>query len=174
MDPATRRWLEDDATFFRELRSGHGQAERVGDRFCAAGLAVEVTPMAIRASVDTRDEFHDEADILIWLAIDRYMIVEVKSRRLHFTDDPCSYPYRTAFVDAVETWDGKTRPRVAHVLVSQSCGGMLVVPYTSRQFWWRERRYDRIRRIDRNFYMMHARHLVTFASLVAYLQRCSE
>ena len=160
-------WFENDDLFRRELEAGHRWAQVVSQRFQGAGLHVEVTPLEWRKDIDDRHRFAGERDLLVGKS---HVHIESKSRRLHFTDDPATYPFDTAFVDTVSGWDQKPSVPVAVVLVSQLTEGMLVVPVRrTRAEWTIEERRDRVRDISDRWYCVRRRLLLPFDDLVQWL-----
>jgi hypothetical protein len=172
------KWHNNDRLFHQELTTGHRWSTRVGDRLRAelpaeSGLTVTVTPMEWRESLADVARFRSEKDIVI-RADKAECVVEVKSRNLHFTDDPSSYPdhFPTAIVDTVDGWDSKVHRDqvVAVVLVSQKTGGMLVVPVrTTRRSWSTQRQWDHKRKHWALNYEVSRRRLARMTDLVAYL-----
>ncbi len=162
----TTDWFENDALFRKELVEGHKWAAMVADRLNDAGIPAELTPMAWRQSIDDRYEFADEVDIVVETRAGT-LAIESKSRNLHFTEDPSSFPYSTALVDTVYSWDRKITKRFAVVIVSQQTEQMLVVPpNSSRAEWTVKEGYDRVRNIPDRWYEVPTRFLVPFQQLV--------
>jgi len=168
-----------DALFHSELVEGHRWATRVGDRLRQqlppeCGLRVTVTPMEWRRDLADAGRFREEKDIVVSRPGGAECVVEVKSRRLHFTDEPRSYPERfdTAIVDKVAVWDSKPHRGqvVAVVLVSQPTAGMLVVPVrTTRRSWVTGRIWDKERHHYSLNYEVPRRRLARMADLVRHL-----
>jgi hypothetical protein len=162
-------WFENDELFRSELQAGHRHAELVAARLRAARLPITVTPLEWRKDIADRARFGDERDIIVDFAFDE-IVVEVKSRRLAFEEQPSSYPYNTALVDTVSGWNRKqTTPR-AVVVVSQRTRAMLVVPVrATRSRWTVERRFDRVRKIRYDWLAVARVDLVPFERLLAWL-----
>lgn len=167
----TKDWFANDDLFFDELAEGHEWAERVAAKLRAAALPVEVTPMRRRATIEHRHEFAKEVDLFVG---SKRVPIEVKSRRLRFTDDPATYPYNTAFIDTVSGWDAKEPRPMAVVLISQHTGGMLVVPPSTSPSWVRESRRDRVRNIQDTWYCAPKGQLKTMDSLIDWLRPRTE
>lgn len=161
-------WHRNDALLAAQLTEGHRYAEVVGAGFRTAGLTVEVTPPSMRATIADRHAYDDEADLLV-----AGRIIEVKSRGFHFTDDPASFPFPTAFVGTVAAWSAKQRPRCAVVLISQSTEAMLVAPLSSRAEWVEVSNVDRVRRISVRSLAVPRAALRRFAELVVWLHERS-
>jgi hypothetical protein len=176
---ADTKWHNNDRLFHQELVTGHRWSTRVGDRLRAEipaerGYEVTVTPMEWRESLADVARFRSEKDIVVARPGGPECVVEVKSRDLHFTDDPSSYPeaFPTAIVDTVDGWESKVHRDqvVAVVLVSQATAGMLVVPVGStRRRWVTRRRWDHKRRHWALNYEVSRRRLVHMDHLVRYL-----
>ncbi len=164
------RWMANVQLFSSELREGHRWAEMIGRRLEECGYPVRVTPLKLRDSIAEIPEYEDEFDIVVGEDGGPQFVVESKSRRLGFSEDPSSYPYPTAFVDTCSGWDAKvTKPR-AIVLVSQLTGAMLVIPVRqSRPRWTVTRTYDRVRGIRDNWYLVPAADLMPMQTLLDWL-----
>lgn len=173
------KWHNNDALFHQELTTGHLWSTRVGERLRAeipaeCGYEVTVTPMEWRESLADVARFRSEKDIVVARSGGPECVVEVKSRDLHFTDNPSSYPdhFPTAIVDTVDGWESKVHRDqvVAVVLVSQQTAGMLVVPVrTTRRSWSTQRQWDKKRKHWALNYEVSRRRLVHMDLLVAYL-----
>jgi hypothetical protein len=151
--------------FEAELQEGHTWAQRVHERFLYHGLASRLTPYSICDDLDDRWMYAQEQDIHVW----DYPI-EVKSRRLEFTQDPRSYPYGSAFVDTVFGWDRKETKPLAVVLVSRVTSDMLVVSHKSQQSWGKESSYDRVRNMGEEWYTCPKGLLLPFETLTDWLR----
>jgi hypothetical protein len=161
-------WFENDTLFRQELELGHQWTERIASHLVGEGLDAIAPEMVWRQSIEDRKNFADEQDIIVRR---EDILIESKSRRLHFTDDPESFPYTTAMVDTVSGWDQKaTKPR-AVVIVSQMSGSMLVVPVNrTRESWGRKSAWDRVRQIEDEWYIVDRSLLVPMSDLVAWLK----
>jgi hypothetical protein len=161
-------WFENDELFRELLETGHAFAVKVAEALLSEGLAVTVTPMEWRETIEDRHEFADECDLVVGRS--RQQVVDVKSRKLRFSG-PADFPYRTAFVDTVSGWNAKTRKPIAIVLVSQRIpGGMAVIPRSTEPQWTQEIKYDRTREIEDRYYMIEKSLLRPIGDLVAYLR----
>jgi hypothetical protein len=160
-------WIENEALFKAELADGHRWAEAVGTRLIRSGLPARVSPMSVRDNVGDIPEYADELDSVV--GDQNPIVIESKSRRLSFTEDPDSYPYETAFVDTCNGWDAKsTKPR-AIVLVSQHTTAMLGISVRTRSSWTVTRTFDRVRRIYDDWYLVPKAQLQPFDHLVDWL-----
>jgi hypothetical protein len=164
-------WFDNDELFRKELEEGHRWASLVVDRLNEQGVPALLTPLAWRKSIHDRSEFVDETDIVVQTSAGP-LPIESKSRNLHFTEDPTTYPYPTAFVDTVSGWDKKTTKPFAVVLTSQKTQQMLVVPSRSPSLWWlTTTAYDRTRRIQDVWYEVPCYSLLPFQTLVDALRK---
>ena len=109
--------------FVRELAIGHKWSEYVAAVLNNSGIKCEATPMRIAQSEEERLSFATEKDVVFTEMTGH---IEVKSRRLSFSDDPNSYPKDTAFVDTEFGWNLKNPLPLAVVLVSQETSSLLV------------------------------------------------
>ena len=161
--------LEPDALFLAELKDGHQWQLWVALQFLKHGLAVQVPELRIRPSQDDINSYTDTGDVVVILP-ERKAIFEVKSRDITFT---CAedYPYTTAFVDRVKTWERKRDNRPTGVLlVSQHTGAIVGVPSSTQAHWSVESRHDNVRDYDRDYYMADKSLLYDFGDIVAILK----
>lgn len=170
--PINAPWVQGDKHFQRKLAEGHKWATKVEQRLNALGYETQLTPYEWRP-VEQRAHFVNEHDLLVKTSVDKWALLECKSRRLAFTDDPGTYPYRTAFVDTVHGWERKEDPVAAVVLVSQFSGGMLVVPASSRPAWRIRKTMDTREGFEDQWYECPKQKLETFGSLCQWLSRFS-
>lgn len=133
------------------------------------GHSVKVGPLLLRDQSDDKDEFADQADIIV-----NDVVLEVKSRSLSFTS-PEDYPYPTAFVCAVKRWDKRSlsvKPLpFATVLVSEKTGVFLVVPTSTSGNWTSEDIFDRKRRYPTDTYVVAKELLQPWEWLIAELEK---
>jgi hypothetical protein len=163
-------WFADDDKFVSRLKTGHQYAEYAAERLTQRGLHVEITPLEIREDIEARHRFADEFDLRVGEGLH---IVDVKSRTLKFSG-PGDYPYATAFVDTVSSWERKTHKPCAIVLVSQPTGGLAVIRASTRPQWTRSWRYDHDRRIWDWFFEVSCDELATFDQFVDWLHAQQE
>lgn len=159
-------WEDNDELFYEELSAGHRWATHVANEMNERHVRCHVKPMEFRENLDDRDRFENEQDITFDIMSG---CVEVKSRRLHFTHDPRSFPYGTAFVDTVAGWEKKQPKPLAVVLVSQLTKAMIVVPTSTKGKWGTKRSFDRVRNIEESWYVVNRTQLRSFDDLVAWL-----
>jgi hypothetical protein len=155
-----------DELFRAEATEGHKWAEVVCERMRSHGVACHTQPLQFASSVEDRARFQNEQDISLDVIGG---CIEVKSRRLNFTDDPASFPYSTAFVDTCYGWDLKQPKPRAVVIVSQHTGACLVVPTSTQAGWTRKQSFDRVRRISETWYCAERPSLRPFMELVGWV-----
>lgn len=164
--------LEADSTFVRELKTGHRWQLWVGYQFLREGFVVRVPPLEIRHDRSQIDEYSDEGDLFIscnsshlnWLRF------ECKSRDLTFTGRS-DYPFTTAFVDRVQTWNRKQKSRPAGILmVSQKTRAILAIGAWTEHEWRVEKKHDSVRNYDRSYYLVDRGHLIDWPDLVSRIK----
>ncbi len=161
---ATPEWIADDEGFRRQLTTGHRWQRYVAERLRAEGLVVHESPLSFRHDFDDRHRYRNEADLVVG---DQRL--EVKSRDRRFWS-PADYPYPTALVDTVDKWDARDPEPLALLLVSQKTRTILVVPASTKEHWIEETHFDRFRQFDEVFYAIARERLVSFETLVAFLE----
>jgi hypothetical protein len=159
--------MSNDALFSAELKRGHAYAVEVAHRLLAMGIAVEVTPLSMRKTINDRARYLDMPNIVVpgnpeWA-------IGVKSRNLCFTGAH-DFPYETAFVDTTSGWDQKKRKPIAVVLISQQTHELAVVPGSTYSTWQKVRAHDMVRNLDDTFYSVPRMQLVEFDKLVNFLR----
>lgn len=156
----------DDELFRHEATIGHRWSDYVCGLLSDAGVLCHTQPLEFASSVADRVRFQQEQDILLDSVGG---CIEVKSRRLKFTDSPDSYPYSTAFVDTCHGWDLKQPKPRAVVLVSQLTQACLVIPTSTQAGWTRRQSFDRVRKIEETWYCAERASLRPLAELVDWL-----
>lgn len=164
-------WVQGEERFQHELKQGHFWASLVRDRLIADGHDAELTPYHWEP-VEFRQQFSNESDVVVHCRT-RRVLIECKSRRLDFGEDPSSYPYQTALVDTVYGWDRKADPVAAVVLISRVTRGMLVVPVSTQPTWSVKKTFDRTRGFEDRWYECSTTALRSFRSLSLWLNRFS-
>lgn len=133
------------ADFQRRARAGHEQELRVARLLRHWGYDVPDWDLVFRDEADTHliDEYRrTQKDLIV---AGRYL--EVKSRTLRFTTRD-SYPYPTVMLETVSGWQAKERKPDVYVLCSQPAGGILAVDARDMSRFTREKRVDRSRGLE--------------------------
>lgn len=159
-------WKSNDALFFKELREGYEWQKLVATHFEKNGFTVKMPELTIRDSFEKASEYIDTKDLIV----DGH-IIEVKSRREHFTSSK-DFPYRTIFVDTVLGYDSKITKPLAYIMVSRETKAMLCLPsYNKPDYWTQETRFDRVRKINETFYMAPKNKLRSLDELMRQMKR---
>ena len=154
--------------FVSEATIGQTYAEMVADRLNEAEIKCHATELTFAATDAQIKEYENEQDIVFDMMPG---CLEVKSRRLKFTDSTSSFPYPDAFVDTCSGWDKKQPKPIAVVMVSQLTNKMLTVPSSTEKEWVKKRSFDNVRQITDIWYYVAKSSLKPFDDLVLYLQR---
>jgi hypothetical protein len=152
--------------FVQELKIGHKWSEYVAAILNNAEIKCEATPMKIAQTEEERLSFATEKDVVF---LDMPGHIEVKSRRLNFSDEPSSYPKDTAFVDTEYGWNLKNPLPLAVVLVSQNTGSLLVIPVSSSHTWTTTRKFDNVRKIKDTFLLVDKLHIKPWSEFLEWL-----
>lgn len=161
----------DDRLFRHEATIGYKWSCEIAQRLNDHGVACHAPPLEFAATVEDRQRFINEQDVILEVVGG---CVEVKSRRLSFTDQPESFPYPTAFVDTCTGWDLKTPKPRAIVIVSQITGDALVIPGSTQSEWTVSASFDRVRRIHERWYCVERASLRPFKELADWLLQRQE
>jgi len=163
-------WAQNDALFIAERTAGHEFELAVADALLRLGFAVQCKPPMHRADISKVALYADQQDILAgtWA---RPLWIEVKSRKLKFTDDPATFPYDTTMVDTLSGWQAKPAHPVAVVLISQATGAKLVVPVSTATQWGVEKQYDHTRGIMDRFLCAPRDVLRTWQEFTEWLEK---
>jgi hypothetical protein len=160
-------WMKNDDLFFKELEAGHSWAQYVADRLNSLDVACYATDMEKRKSLSDRARFRNEKDVVLTKMSG---CIEVKSRRLRFSDVPSSFPMDSAFVDTVSGWARKSPRPLAVCVVSQLTGSILVIPVSSEDSWGSVTKFDRVRKIEETWLTADRRLMKPFAEFVSWLK----
>jgi hypothetical protein len=160
-------WHRNDALFKRLQKTGRSFEALVAARLIDEGIGVRVDPMRTRPTVESRRMYRDKRDIIALCPGGFEAEIKVKSRAVPFTG-PDDFPHKTIFVDAKELIDEKGPP-TAVVCVSQRTGAMMVIPESSRRYWEEKTSMDRVRQIERTWYVCPKDLLRSFDDLVRFL-----
>mgnify|MGYP000464517993 CR=1 FL=1 len=146
------RWREVAALTRFELVESRRWLAWAGDELRARSLRVEL----------------QEHDLLVLGTAVGDCLLEVKTRPFHFRD-PWGYPFPTALVETVETWNAKPVEPRAVLLVSRPAKTALVVSSATRREWTIQRAADRARDIVADCYHCPRSRLATLEWLVQKL-----
>ncbi len=148
------------------MEAGHKFNEIVAMRLKEFGVMAEVPEFSFAQSkAEIRDYTLNDKDVIVG-----DNVIEVKSRNLAFTDDPSTFPYDDLIVDTVSGYEAKEPKPIAYVMVSQKTGGMFVIPTAFSKSWRVERKYDRDRKHEDDFYLTNKRFGRPFSQLVSKLK----
>jgi len=132
------------------MESGHAFNKIVAMRLESEGISAEVPEFSFAQSKEEIKEYTlNDKDIIVG-----DQVIEVKSRNLNFSDNP----------------EAKDPKPIAYVMVSQSTGGMFVFPTAFAKSWRVERKYDRYRKHEDNFYLAPKQLARPFSQLVNKLK----
>ena len=167
----TRQFGYSRELFVSEATIGQTYAEKVAARLRAADIDCYATELTFASTDEEIDTYANEQDLVF---DDMDGCLEVKSRRLKFTDDPSSFPYPDAFVDTCSGWDKKDPKPFGVVMVSQFTDKMLVVPKSSENNWTKKASFDKVRQIKDVWYYANKSDLKTLDELIEFLLRRQE
>lgn len=140
-------WNDED--YRRAFADGHARNRHVAGIIGGWGVWVECPDLSFARSFDEIAEFtRNEKDI-----ITRAGIIEVKGQRRLFTADVSEFPYATQIVDTVESWEGKSEKPIAYVMVCMQNLECVVISTKSQPRWRVERRFDRFKQRQFEFYV---------------------
>jgi hypothetical protein len=161
--------MENDELAFRQMRIGWLWQKYVACFFEAHGLPVDLPEFALRESRKHIADFADERDLTV--AGHR---IEVKSRDLHFTTFPVSFPWARPFVDTVNSYDYYKVKPIAYVFVSQKTGALLATrggQDECDEWWEKQEKYDKVRGIKDTFYVTSKTRLTPIGPLLDRLRK---
>jgi hypothetical protein len=165
------KWGSNNELFRSEASKGQRFAEYVATLLQNCGFEASATPLEFAATIEDRERFINEQDVVFE---DRPGCIEVKSRNLTFSSKSASYPFDTAFVDTKTGWDLKSPKPLAVFLISQRTGHVLVVKPSTQTLWTVKRAFDRVRKINENWYQVNKSDLVSFSDFCAWLRSGSQ
>lgn len=135
--------------YHKAMKEGHAYNKIVAMRLQSEGIVAEVPEFSFaKTKEEIKDYTLNDKDIIVGEDV-----IEVKSRNLNFGDDPNSFPYDELIIDTVSGFEAKNPKPIAYVMVSQNTGGMFVFPTSFVNSWRIERKYDRYRKHEDDFYL---------------------
>lgn len=161
----------DPDTFRKEATIGHTYTQKALHHLQNNGIKCHTTPLTFAPTPQDRKQYTNEKDIILHTPPG---CIEIKSRRLNYTNNPQTYPYPTAFVDTQIGWDLKNPKPLAVILISQKTDAMLVIPTSTHQNWKTTTTFDRIRKITETWYIVDKELLRPIDEFVEWLQRRQE
>lgn len=148
------------------MQAGHAFNKIVAMRLKNEGIEAEVPEFSFASSKEEiKDYTLNDKDVIVGDTV-----IEVKSRNLAFSDDPSTFPYDELIIDTVSGYEAKEPKPIAYVMVSQKTGGMFIVPTTFSNAWKIERKYDRDRKHEDDFYLSDKGLGRPFSQLVSKLK----
>jgi hypothetical protein len=153
--------------YFRAYREGHEYNGYVADYLRSKGIDCEVPDLEIEEDPTRWSKFtQNEKDIILANGD----VIEVKSINQNFTDDPSSWPLERAIVDTYSGFNGKSKRPIAYVFVSQKTKKMLAMSAEKPSAWSVERKFDKYRQKEDDFYFAPKSMLRPMDKLVEYLR----
>ena len=157
-------WSENDELFIKELKEGHEWQSYPALFFKLHGLKVEMPKLTIRENISEADKWKDSFDFII-----EDLPFEHKSRNIEFTC-PQDYPYDTVFIDTVKGWDQKAI-KPSYIFTSKTTGCMLWLPAMYSEKFTKVTKFDRVRNINEEFYVIDPKYLQHISTLLKKLKR---
>lgn len=147
---------------------GHEYNEYVAEHLRSNGIECEVPELEIAENPADWSKFtHTEKDIILSSG----EVLEVKSINQHFTGDPGSWPMPRAIVDTYSGYHGKRKRPLAYIFVSQQTREMLAISTEKpSKNWTVERKYDKYRQKEDDFYFAPKQELRPIDKLINYLK----
>jgi hypothetical protein len=135
------------ADFLDELTASSEAVEHVARWLTRErGLPVLLRPLYQSPTFEQRADYADDGDLGVVLG------VEVKRRRLLFTGK-ADYPYPTAIIEAVPSYDKKRPSPYCYVLLNQSMTAGLVVDVgRTRRHWQKITIYESRNQLNQQVY----------------------
>ena len=156
-----------DEDFKKRLDNGYPWQEWVAQFLRNHGVEVEVAEYRFRDSIDQIDAFTKyERDL--WLPKIEQSI-EVKSRSFPFTGW-ADFPHTDIIVDTLQSYEAKSPPPLAYVIVSQVTGGMIVIPGASRHTWIAKQLVDKQRGVANTFLLASKSSCVSMQWLISAIK----
>jgi hypothetical protein len=156
-------WNQNDDLFFSELKEGYAWQQLPALFFVLQGLPVRMPALTVRESIRDAGEWLSSEDLIV-----NDHVLEVKSRNERFVS-PGTFPFDTVFVDTVTGFESKETKPLAYIMVSRKTGAMLWL-YTDNSLWSKLSRFDRVRKIQENFYAAPRELLRPLDSLIGLLK----
>jgi len=153
--------------YFKAYREGHGYNYYVAGDLKSRGIECTVPDLEIEEDPTKWSRFtKNEKDIIL----SNGDILEVKSVRQEFGEDPESWPLERIIVDTYSGFNDKSKRPIAYVFVSQKTKKMLAMSTANPDLWSVERKFDKYRQKEDDFYFAPKRLLRPMDRLVEYLK----
>lgn len=150
----------------RAFAEGHQYNELVAKYLKRRGIDCFVPELKFaKDSTEWKNFTNNEKDIILSSG----RIIEVKSSGQVFDWSPKSWPLNSVIVDTKSGYDAKVRRPIAYVYVSQETKAMLAIPTEKPNNWTVQRKFDKYRKIEDDFYFAPRTHLRPMENLVKYL-----
>jgi len=154
-----------DTDYRKAFAEGHKRNQYVAGLIAAKGIWVECPPLQFAKNKDEINHFtQNETDVRT-----RAGTLEVKGQSRLFTWDVGSFPYETQIIDTVESWVGKREKPIAYVMVCNTNMNCVVISTKTQPEWQKRKLFDRLKRRTFEFYVAESGVIVSFASLLTYL-----
>jgi hypothetical protein len=165
-------WLKNDELFRKKLQEGWATEVYAENRLRSHGIDVKRDDEErdiTKHDHDRRAEYKNQIDLII----NEKDYLEVKGRKLKFTDDPKTFPsyFPTAIVMSVSSWNGHNPKRTMVIYVSNITGGILGIPCDeeSRKHWIEDWVFDTERKIKDKAFLCPRQYLISFDDIVERL-----
>jgi len=156
-----------NADYRKAFTEGHERNKYVASLISKEGLWAYCPPLKFAKNGEEIKSFTvHEKDVLT-----RAGTLEIKGQGRRFTWDVNQFPHPTQIVDTVESWEEKAIKPIAYVMVCNENMNCVVVPCSTRGRWRVERRYDRYKKKDFDFYVADSGVIRPFSELLDFLRR---
>jgi hypothetical protein len=135
--------MDEETRFRAELSRSWEAVQAVAWHYRCLGFVVDIPDPRCRPSIESRNGYGDDFDIIVSSPIDRWQF-EVKWRQIDFT---CSadFPYKTMFVDRVEKIEKTFRMLAGYLMVNRGLTFCALIPSATRPLWRRRSMMDRVK-----------------------------
>jgi hypothetical protein len=157
-------WHQNDTLFRTQVNAGRGWEAYVAYKLIAAGFEVHVPSFFIRPTVAQRKAYRDIRDMVV-----EGKEIEIKSSSRFFTC-PDDHPDENIMVDTCEKVDSKGEP-FSFLIVSQKTGEIIAIPGKTRNLWKVKKGFDRVRKIEEQWYVCPASVTRTFDEFLQALEK---
>lgn len=138
-----------DPSFKHDLMESVSHVNKIASMLRERGYTVEVPETKCRPTSAEWRQFSDDGDMVV-----NGERVEVKERRFTFKE-LADFPYPTCIVDtkhAVDKMLEDNKPPLCHVITNKGATCCFVVPFSTKNTWKVQHKYDRYRNRQRTLY----------------------
>ena len=146
--------MKGDKEFVRLLNNSNDVVRMVASKLYKDGYNVRILPSLISPDAESRWDYVDDGDMEIIQRIEVKYKPEIDFKSI---DD---FPYEDIIIDEAYKVDKKyTSTLFTYIIVNKSKTGYLIIPIWTKQHWFKETKFDRREKENREFYLINKKYV---------------